>query len=220
MGGAADCVNNALPQGRGGTVARRLDEEKRLKILTAARRAFGEGGLQKTTIAHISRTADIAQGTVYTYFRNKEDLFLAVVEDIWREFMVGMERINLSDADLNRKFAEFVDFGFDLLTRIHPLLRGMFSEANRRELLAEKLDQIVELVDRFFVEGEGAEGILPGVSTDPEVRKFNIDLMVSGILFRTSLVAPAELQDEIQRLKDGLMAGLTYRLGMLIGTPR
>ena len=200
-------------------MARKLDEDKRRKILSAARHAFGEIGLEKTTIRHISRTADIAQGTVYTYFRNKEELFTAVVGDVWEEFMRGMDRISLSSATFLQKFAEFIEFGFELLTQVHPLLRGMFSELNRRELFASRLDQVCEFVEDL-VAGAEAAGFLFDKPVSTDVRHFNINIIVSGILFRTALVPPEQLPDEIERIKNGLLAWLGERIGPIPGTSR
>ncbi len=81
-------------------MARQLDEEKRNKILEAAREAFGEHGFAKTTIKLIALKAGLAQGTVYTYFDNKEQLFLSVTVEILDFFSEGMNRITLSSANL------------------------------------------------------------------------------------------------------------------------
>jgi AcrR family transcriptional regulator len=40
---------------------------------------FGKYGFQKTTVDEIARTAHKAKGSVYYYFKSKEELFLAVV---------------------------------------------------------------------------------------------------------------------------------------------
>jgi AcrR family transcriptional regulator len=49
------------------------------KILAVAARMFGKYGFQKTTVDEIARTAHKAKGSVYYYFKSKEELFLAVV---------------------------------------------------------------------------------------------------------------------------------------------
>ncbi|MBI4055976.1 MAG: TetR/AcrR family transcriptional regulator [Elusimicrobia bacterium] len=57
-------------------------EDKRSQILSAARRLLKEEGYQDIVLDDIARVADVAKGTLYLYFRNKEDLFLAAFEDL------------------------------------------------------------------------------------------------------------------------------------------
>ncbi|MBT3274905.1 MAG: TetR/AcrR family transcriptional regulator [Spirochaetales bacterium] len=193
-------------------MARKLDEEKRTRILEAARGAFGDGGFQKTTIKNIAEKTGLAQGTVYTYFENKENLFDAVVEDIWREFDNGMKKINFSSASLIKKFTEFLDFGFALLEQVHPLLRGMYSEANRRELLSEKLDTICSYIDRLFISSQSNSSLFGPLSA--ESRKFNLNIMVSGVLFRASLTKPEDLDQELIFMKNGILRAMGDRIAM------
>jgi AcrR family transcriptional regulator len=196
-------------------MARRLDEDKRNRIIAAAAGAFGAEGFQKTTIKRIASETGIAQGTVYTYFENKEALFDAVVGEIWDNFVEGLADITLKSAAIERKFMEFVDFGFKLLIRVHPLLRGMYTEANRRELIKEKVDDICDFIDGLF-EGTDARPLVFGDLSE-DSRRFNLSMMISGILFRASMAKPSELAKEIAELKHGINRALVERMG---GGPR
>jgi AcrR family transcriptional regulator len=51
---------------------------RREEILAAARRVFAARGFRGTTMADIAEEADIALGTIYLYFRSKEDVFAAL----------------------------------------------------------------------------------------------------------------------------------------------
>ena len=55
--------------------------ENRAKLLAAARRVFAEKGLAGATARDIVRETDLATGTFYNYFEDKEDAFRAVVEE-------------------------------------------------------------------------------------------------------------------------------------------
>ena len=50
------------------------------RILNVAGSIFGRFGFQKTTVAEIARAAHNVKGSVYYYFRSKEELFQKVVE--------------------------------------------------------------------------------------------------------------------------------------------
>ncbi len=56
-------------------------QENRAKLLVAARKVFAEKGLGAATARDIVRETDLASGTFYNYFCDKEDCFLAVFED-------------------------------------------------------------------------------------------------------------------------------------------
>jgi AcrR family transcriptional regulator len=62
----------------------RRDERKaenRSKLMAAARKVFAEKGLAAATARDIVRETDLASGTFYNYFLDKEDAFRAVLED-------------------------------------------------------------------------------------------------------------------------------------------
>lgn len=66
---------------RGGKGRRkRQREETRRRIIEAAFRVFVRKGFKGTSNREIAREAGISPGLIYWYFRNKEDLFRAVVE--------------------------------------------------------------------------------------------------------------------------------------------
>ncbi len=56
------------------------DSDKRVKILDAATCVFAERGFFGAQVADIARRAGIAAGTVYLYFRSKDDVLLSVFE--------------------------------------------------------------------------------------------------------------------------------------------
>ncbi len=54
--------------------------DTRQRIIATAQALFARFGLRKTTLEEIIRRANVARGTFYKYFSNKEDLFMEVVE--------------------------------------------------------------------------------------------------------------------------------------------
>ncbi len=65
--------------------ARRRLREKQYRyetILSSALKHFCEKGYNKTTIEDIAKTSEVAVGTVYFYFKNKEDIMIHLIEDI------------------------------------------------------------------------------------------------------------------------------------------
>jgi AcrR family transcriptional regulator len=52
---------------------------RRVQILDAAARLFAEKGFHRTTTKDIAEAADVSEGTLYNYFKNKEDMLLGIM---------------------------------------------------------------------------------------------------------------------------------------------
>ena len=66
---------------RAGTRVERRKVRTRAGLLAAARQLFAARGMERTTIAQIAEHADIAIGSFYNYFRTKDELLDALLED-------------------------------------------------------------------------------------------------------------------------------------------
>jgi len=59
---------------------------KRQTIVQAAIEVFGRKSFRDSSISEIARRANVAEGTIYQYFRNKEDLFFSIPIEKTKEF--------------------------------------------------------------------------------------------------------------------------------------
>ncbi|MBK8162293.1 MAG: TetR family transcriptional regulator [Gammaproteobacteria bacterium] len=57
-------------------------EQTRLEIIAAARRVFAGRGVSRTTLADIAKEAGVSRGAIYWHFKNKPDLFFAMMEQV------------------------------------------------------------------------------------------------------------------------------------------
>jgi AcrR family transcriptional regulator len=74
-------------------VARPKSEDKRNAILEAATRLFAERGLAAAPTSEISRRAEIAEGTLFTYFKTKDEL----INSLYRELKLELADAMMSD---------------------------------------------------------------------------------------------------------------------------
>ena len=74
-------------------MARPKSEDKRNAILDAATRLFAERGLAAAPTSEISRRADVAEGTLFTYFKTKDDL----INSLYREIKLELADAMMSD---------------------------------------------------------------------------------------------------------------------------
>jgi AcrR family transcriptional regulator len=66
--------------------------EIRARIIEKARERFAAAGVDATSLRSIAADADTSIGMIYYYFPTKDDLFLAVVEDVYAELLTELER--------------------------------------------------------------------------------------------------------------------------------
>jgi AcrR family transcriptional regulator len=71
-------------------MARPKSEDKRNAILDAATRLFAERGLTAAPTSEISKLAGVAEGTLFTYFKTKDDLINALYREIKLELADAM----------------------------------------------------------------------------------------------------------------------------------
>jgi TetR/AcrR family fatty acid metabolism transcriptional regulator len=55
--------------------------EKRERILQSAIRVFAKKGFYNTRVSEIARTAGVADGMIYLYFKNKDDILISIFTD-------------------------------------------------------------------------------------------------------------------------------------------
>jgi AcrR family transcriptional regulator len=112
------------------------------RILAVARRRFGDFGYRRTSIGEIARDAGLAVGTVYRYWKGKEELFLGVLRDLnasWlREAQRALGGPGTARERLQRLGAASVRF-----TAANPL-QGSLLARDTEIIFAPLLDQMYE----------------------------------------------------------------------------
>src|SRR5258708_28607943 len=76
---------------------RRQAEERRAQLLATALDVFAAKGLDGATVKDLSDAAGVAQGLLYHYFRSKEELLQAVLDEHY--FLPELRRIAAPDRD-------------------------------------------------------------------------------------------------------------------------
>lgn len=69
------------------------DEQKRLKIQAAAAQMFAANPFHKVLMSDVAEAASVGKGTLYTYFKNKEDLYLSVLYSGFAQLVDRIQRI-------------------------------------------------------------------------------------------------------------------------------
>ena len=121
----------------------RNKQEKRARIVGAARKLFRERGFAETTTQQIAETADIGTGTLFLYARSKEDILVMVFKDE----MLETARAAFESASSKGSLLDRLMHVFGLMIRYHErdvalsriLLKELVfrSTSDRREDISE-----------------------------------------------------------------------------------
>jgi TetR/AcrR family fatty acid metabolism transcriptional regulator len=91
---------------------RNQNADKRIRITDAAVEVFAEKGFHQARISDIAKKAGVADGTIYLYFKNKEDLLLSVFEEKMDFLLEGLGEAIAQVDDPVEKIRRFARFHF------------------------------------------------------------------------------------------------------------
>ncbi|GAB4323512.1 MAG: TetR/AcrR family transcriptional regulator [Candidatus Zixiibacteriota bacterium] len=120
---------------------------RRLEIVEAACNVFSEKGFERATLDEIAEQAEYGKGTLYNYFKNKEDLFAASMQrvfEVFREIAIDACSENLTTREC---FAEYTRRAVAYYRDHYALCHLVMMEFLRQEqeggdVRARKRDQI------------------------------------------------------------------------------
>ena len=118
-------------------MARPKSEAKRNAILAAATRLFAERGLTAAPTSEISKAAGVAEGTLFTYFKTKDDLINALYREIKLELadamMSDFPRKKHVRTRLRHAWDRYVNWGI-----AHPKQRKVLGQLQVSEVLTKE----------------------------------------------------------------------------------
>ena len=178
------------------------------KILDSAFRIFGEQGLAATTIKDIAAGAGISSGSIYTYFPDKEAVFRAAVTRGWTSFIDELEKIDRTGLAKAERSAILLDRGFSILQSAIPLVKGMFFDASRFNLIEDNLGRVCLAID-VLLAPEKADAKWAAWETSRERRLLITRVLILGVLAAVALVPQPTPEDLVGRLKEATLGLLT-----------
>ncbi len=179
-------------------MARQKDKDKPGQIIDAAFAVFGDVGYEATVIKDIADRAGVSSGTIYTYFKDKKDLFRATAQEGWNRFLAQIRELGESKEPAELRVQKLLDIGFGNLKTSLPLLRGMLFESSQMNILQQSLTQLCELLEKTFAERPKR---WKHASDDPQERRSLIRLTVIGVFFTAALADPSRVDSEIETLR-------------------
>ena len=124
-------------------------ERRRQQIIVAAKRVFSERGFSRTTMEDIAREAELSPGTLYLYFKNKDELYASLSLRILQYMNIRLEDVKKEkDSVPAQKVASIKEALFDVYQFDPMILINMFrlqSGETLKNISSPLLDNIAEL---------------------------------------------------------------------------
>jgi AcrR family transcriptional regulator len=184
-------------------------EARRREIVSAARRCFKKGGYHATSLKTIAAEMSLSPGTLYLYFKAKEDLYAAVVTTVFEELLVrlsglndqGLARTEDRILQMNRILLDSCSKEQDLFLKGFQILSqggacGVSSDIMKA--LAQLLVKVKTVTAEIFAtRGHGAHAVVdPLLAADIYWSAFlGVSLTENGkhSLYRTDIDIPSKL---------------------------
>ncbi len=155
------------------TATNRIEKNNKYhQILEAAVKVFARQGFHQSTVAQIAREARVADGTIYLYFKNKDDILVQFfsfrAKQIFESFRKEVDRAQTSADKLRnlvrRHLAEFQrDRDGAVVYQVETHQNSRMAEAQIREMSQMYRDLISEIVEQGQQEGSIRKDLYVGL---------------------------------------------------------
>jgi AcrR family transcriptional regulator len=169
--------------------------ERRRRILQAARKVFARGGYAATRMSDIATAAGVGKGTLYEYFKGKEDLFCTLVVAVARESLESLMIRRLPD-DPTEALREVIAYVVDVALRENLDLYRLFFDfwvgaaphrQQAQELLRDVEGRWAEFVQELVRRGQREGAFRPEIDARQFVHLFVA--AVDGLSLRMVVLA-------------------------------
>ncbi|HEX2938441.1 MAG TPA: TetR/AcrR family transcriptional regulator [Ruminiclostridium sp.] len=162
-----------------------IKTEKRKKIADAARELFTEFGYKSVSMDQIAQKAGVAKGTLYLYFKDKNDLLNQLVDELFGSFKDFIKNVENNKLQLIQELHEIV-YNFLMYRHNQKFLFRIAKEAE--ELKTPEACNVIETIDKEiagYIEDRLDVAVKEGVikSCDTSILAFVIIKVYSALAF-------------------------------------
>jgi AcrR family transcriptional regulator len=100
-------------------------------ILDAARAVFAKKGFHETTVDEIAEAAGVAKGTVYLYYRSKQDIYFEALRFGFKSLITALENEIQETAGVDRKLRAFIAAKLEYCETNHDFFKIYYSELGK-----------------------------------------------------------------------------------------
>ncbi len=135
------------------------DINKHKKILKAAVKVFAEKGFYNARVSEIAKEADVADGTIYLYFKNKDDILISLFEEEFGQIVENMRKELEREKDPLQKIKKFAQVHLSILQKQQQLAEVLGVEVRQsskfmKEYVNKPFIEYLNLIRTIVVEGQ------------------------------------------------------------------
>jgi TetR/AcrR family fatty acid metabolism transcriptional regulator len=147
--------------------------EKYYRIINAATKVFAKKGFFHAKVSDIAKEAQVADGTIYLYFENKDDILISLFEEQMTSVLKNMMAQLSQEEDVIKKIEKFalthlklIELNKNMAEIIQVELRQStkFMKEYKNEKFLEYLNLISEIIQEGQDKGIFKKEVIPGIA--------------------------------------------------------
>ncbi|MCV9887148.1 TetR/AcrR family transcriptional regulator [Metabacillus halosaccharovorans] len=191
-----------------------MSVDRKKQILEAATKSFAQFGYKGTTMDLVSKLANVGKGTIYTFYKNKEDLFSEIIDHL----LLDMKIVADEAFDSQRPFVDSVHqalYSILEFRKTHHLTIKIFQESQEMgtPTVNEGVQKVEEMVLQYI-----KQKIIDAIDRnelkqcDPELTAFIILKLYISLIFDWEKHHEPLEKGKIAEIFEGyLLKGLSIR---------
>lgn len=155
------------------------------KLIEVARQLFVSNGVENTTMNDIANASDKGRRTIYTYFKNKKEIYNAVLEKESEQLVSKLREIFELKISSSEKLRRFFDVRFNNINEVasqDDSLRRFFVRDVKR---VEKIRRLASEKEREILKMIIDEGVVQGQFDSKQGERFCVvwQMIIQGVEF-------------------------------------
>ena len=135
------------------------NENKHQKILKAAIKVFAEKGFYNSRVAEIAKEANVADGTIYLYFKNKDDILISLFEEEFGQIVENARKELEKEKDPLQKISRFAIMHLSIVFKQQQLGEVLGVEVRQsskfmKEYINKPFIEYLNLIRSIVIEGQ------------------------------------------------------------------
>jgi len=142
-----------------------VSEERKAQIINAAEDVFAQKGFDEARMDDIAKKTGLSKGTLYLYYKSKDDLIIAILDRIFQREFKALEKSDLSEISATDAIWTFVDTvskDIKIMLRLMPItfefmglaFRNKFVQKAFKTYFNRYMDILMPIIERGIDTGE------------------------------------------------------------------
>lgn len=182
-------------------------ERRRRQIMNAARKVFSSKGFTKTTMEDIAREAELSPGTLYLYFKNKDELYASLSVEVLEHLYQELKRVYVREAQDPKVRIDYLKQTLYAVYEVDPLILLNFFHLQSSDILRnlappmlttlrDLSQKSLEIISKIFAEGMETHDF---IDKQPETLSEIMWALFSGVVLWEESKRLIRNQDETHR---------------------